>query len=301
MIAMDDIRVEFNGVDLLAQYNIGHVSVDGPQTHIFAASKSIQTASPIYRNRQILTASMGEPLNFSLTFAPMDGEEWSDELVNAIYQLFDVKDYKPLRFGGEEMYYNVLPFSGSVSEMRLFAMNGGYVTIPFQCDAPHGWIDREYHFTRDEAHAAWVWQVDNPCNVKDALGTYRVYPYIVLKNFDTTSGIDSAFVSFGRASDIDGAIGDAGWYNLAGIPTTVIGDESREYHLDCYNQQVYSIGSNTVNLLNYMKDNEGNEDLRFFYLEGGHNYIYHRSIISNEIQYIGYYDIDIYMSCPYMK
>lgn len=295
MIAMDDVKVEFNGIDLTS-YGIWSVSVDGQKPHIFAGSKTITTARPIYNTRNVVTGINYEPLSFSLTLAPHDNE-WTEQYVNEIYKLFDVRTYKPLRFGDDEMYYNVLPYVGSVSEMMLFAQSQGYVTIPFVCDAGHGWIDREYYFERGHeiGQLSTPWYVENPCNVKTFDGSYRVKPYIVIDSISDYSPNPEhkAFISFGLASDIDGSLGDDGWFNLRDIPAT-----TEQIIIDGANCQIYDT-TNNLNLLEHIRDNDYNVKIWFPYLEQGKNTIYHRTLVEQGM--ISNYNIHFYLTCPYMK
>ena len=297
MIAMDDIKVEFNGIDLTS-YGIWSVSVDGQKPHIFAGSKTISTARPIYNTRNVVTGMNYEPLSFSLTLAPHDNE-WTEQYVNEIYKLFDVRTYKPLRFGDDEMYYNVLPYVGSTSEMMLFAQAKGYVTIPFVCDAGHGWIDREYHYERLHAGRDQAPKITNPCNILTFDNTYKVYPYIVIDNIQTSDLSDDAkstFVSFGLASEIDQYPDNEPkqhWFNLYNFPVT------SEIHIDGANQQIYDI-TNNINVLEYIKDNSLKKNVIWFpYLLEGENVIYTRFL--DDISVTSTYDLHFYLTCPYMK
>lgn len=332
MIAMDDIHVEFNGVDLYETFGLMSCSVDGQKPHIFAGSKSVATVSPMYKSAQTNIAMIGEPLSFSLTFALKEDEEWTDELAIEVYKVFDVDTYKPLRFGGEDMYYNCIPFVGSVSEMMLFAQNGGYITVSFQCDAPHGWIDKNYDFSRRSySEAAHSWNIFNSTTVKGYEGDYRCWPYIIIdhlgedENGDKIAGNeDGYFISFGLDSQIEGydeqaamgqpTIGDRGWLNLYWLPLNTVRVE-----IDTYNQQIYGIteyteetvigGQTTTitkqqeeNFLPYMKSTHDGKSLFYFpFLEEGENKIKHRAMQYHYDNGQSNYKIHFYLNCPYMK
>lgn len=272
---MNDCKVTFNGVDLTS-YGLTNVTVgNNIKPHIFGANKSIQTAKSLYGKRNVITGCNKEPITFDLTFSrgnTMITENFCSEL----YQIFDVTTYKALKFGNEDIYYNAMPMVGSVSELNLYIGSKGYITIPFVCDAGNGWIDKEYNFNRSSSNIGVTWSMNNPCNVKDINNTYRVYPYIEIQ-----VPMNTNYVSFGLASLIDEG-DDNAWFTLDDISgnQTII--------IDCENKQCFSsAGDNIVDKIRYDQ---------FFFLEGGDNTIYHRQIQGTT----SYYNIDFYLSCPYM-
>lgn len=321
MIAMDDVRVNFNGVDLYDTFGLMNCSVGGEQQiHIFAGNKTLSTVSPMYRSSQINAGISGEPLSFTLTFALKETEEWNDDLVDAVYRTLDVDTYKPLRFGDEDIYYNCIPFVGSVSEMKLFAHNGGYFTVSFQCDAPHCWRNAEYNFDRRNAEeASHRWHMMNLSNIKGYNEDCRTYPYIIVDHLgEQADGTQKTppegqgwNISFGLDALIESTNpqeGDKGWFNLWNVPSYV-----ERIEIDCYNQQIYGYYTENdveknVNLIKCMKIYGGDFDdpkrpysIYFFYLLGGKNIVRHRSVQDHDQDGQSDYQIHFYLTMPYMK
>lgn len=274
---MQNCKVTFNGTDLTT---LGLVNVELGKTvkpHIFAANKNIQTAKALYAKRNIITGFNREPITFNLTFGGKS-TTITESYCNTLFKLFDVCEYKPLIFGTyatDTVYYNAMPMVGSASDLYLYMGSQGYVTIPFVCDAGNAWIDKTYTFVRDAETAGLAWAVNNPCNVKDKEGKYRVYPYIEI---EVDEGTD--YISFGLSTEITQT--DEGWFTLDDI------SDDQTIVIDCANKQVFSsAGDNIVDSIRYDQ---------FFFIEGGNNTINHRTLQGHQSDYT----IHFYFSSPYM-
>ena len=282
-------KVIFNGSDLTLN-GLVNVSVDDKnKPNIFASAKTINTAKAMYGRRNITTGYDREPLQFNLTFSSL-GNPLTETILAALYQIFDVVTYKKLSFGDpfcvgtSEIYFNAVPMVGSLTEMYNFYQDAGYFTIPFVCDAGHGWIDREYFFERIVGETSGQpWVMDNPSNVKDHDGFCRVYPYITIElpEFDPSSTLKHYHIGFGLSSEDQND-----WFRLTDI------SQDQTLLIDNENKQMYSSAGD--NLLVAMGNN-----IRFFYLEQGENTVYHETLYGDET-ISSSYNITFNLACPYM-
>lgn len=319
MAFMDNTKVTFNGVDLYKEFNLLNVSVGGKIKHQHAAKKNIITSRPLYKQRNTITGFNREPLTFNLTFGVGNLYEDIDENGNIavvppnsitedyctkLFKILDVDTYKPLRFGDDEMYYNAIPYVGSVTELELFCNNQGYFTIPFVCDAGHGWVDVNKTFKREESTIAQVWNINNPCNVKDWTSKCRVYPYMVLTIPKTTDYFSirlkmQADIEFdeGRITEEERTrLTEPYWFTLENLgkgkemELEKLEGDTYQIIIDNENKQFFSeIGDN---LLQKIKP----DGLYNFWLEEGENTIFHRNMQGKMTQ--AFYDCDFSLSCP---
>jgi hypothetical protein len=281
-------KVTFNGNDLTLN---GLISVRIDQKlspNIFATSKTINTAKAMYGRRNITTGYDREPLQFDLTFSSL-GTPFTQTLCETLYQIFDVPTYKKLTFGTAtvgnlQIYFNAIPMVGKITEMYNFANDNGYFTIPFVCDAGHGWVDQTYHFDRVVGENSGVpWVMNNPSNVKDRDGFCRVYPYITinLPEFDPQSTLKNYHIGFWLSTEQQ-----ANAFRLSNI------SQNQTLLIDNENKQMYSSAGD--NLLTAMGNN-----IRFFYLEQGQNTVLHETYVGDQT-ISSSYGITFDLACPYM-
>lgn len=200
MSFMDDTDITYNGIHF-SDFGFLSVDVGGSRSkHIFAPSKTLNTVKPAYRTRSIAVGQTAENLTFNLTFSLLN-VNFTEDFNKLLYQILDVETYKPLKFGNDDFYYNAIPFVGSASELTFAMQHQGYITIPFVCDAPHGWIDRVYEFSRQEGEEGTPWKsFQGEGNVRSGDGTYTVYPYLEIEIDTTKTGSNKqGYVSFSLA------------------------------------------------------------------------------------------------------
>lgn len=272
------------------------VRADSEQTPIFAGKKTLSKSRAINSMRYIRSKVVREPITFTLSFcklrnsivddrtmAPNDKWTWDD--IKTLYRVFDVDDYCKLYFDdlvvdehgipttddGYQAYYNVIPFLDNETNMYIFANSTGYVDITFETDAGNAWIDMEATYTRTEDSQAtpWMLPIPNISNVKNYEGDYKVYPYIKV---ELGEGCD--YASFGAARTIDR---DDQWIRLNFTSdrtlqgaTIEIDGENRQYRATLQDG-TEGDPSDVWNICD--------GELRFLFLEGSEEQIYHRSLV----------------------
>lgn len=317
MSFIDELNVTFNGIHL-ADYGFLSVTVDNSRSnHIFAPSKSVQMVKPIYRTRSIAVGQTAENLTFNLTFSLLD-KDFTEKFCELMYQMLDVNTFKPLYFGNDDFYYNAIPFVGSISELNFVTQHKGYITIPFLCDAPHGWIDRKYSFTRKRSNAAVRWEPFNGLgNVRNGDGEFRIYPYLDIYTIDgadaeggdgTSAAQETAknrYISFclakgsGDGEETVASVTDDEWFSIQNVPPKThiqIDGENMQFYVYKINNDGTEEKRTDFNIL----ENMYGEEHIFSILSNQKNYLYHRTLIDHE-QSSYNWKMDIYASYPIMR
>ncbi len=192
-----------------------------------------------------------------------------------------------------------MPLTSQQDLHTFYADNEGYFTIDFVCDAGHGWISE--HYSYDISEETWfeaVPKIVNKTNVKDENGTYRAYPYMIIKDLGAEE--TGQYISFGSNLVIDAPVkenedtGDR-WFIFEKYNPGVT--------LEIDNKTLFihtSDGSNVLAGDNPMLANRGMlfKTGKGFYLEKGENIIYKRTL--SGVKY-PHYLLDLYFDFAVMQ